>query len=71
MSKLNHSSLAEKIDQLKDKAGLEFTKLGYNRNKLSYDFSVDARYLGQGYELRMPFKPEEIQKDPDFLSQGL
>ena len=61
------TDLAERVDDLKGRAEAEFAELGYSASDLSLDFSVDARYVGQGYELRVPFDPDDVTDGPDHL----
>ena len=41
----------------------EYSALGYDTNALALTFAIDARYVGQGYELRVPIDPEEVARD--------
>ena len=61
------TDLAERVEELKGRAEAEFAELGYSASDLSLDFSVDARYVGQGYELRVPFDPNDVTDGPDRL----
>lgn len=67
LDSLTAADLAERVADLKDRADSEFTELGYSASDLSLDFSVDSRYVGQGYELRVPFEPDEVTDGPDRL----
>ncbi|MDH3701659.1 MAG: hypothetical protein OEU46_10115, partial [Alphaproteobacteria bacterium] len=40
----------------------EFGALGHAPGGLTLDFSVDVRYVGQGYELRVPIDPAEVDR---------
>lgn len=60
---LTKQSLQERVDGLRDQAATEFTALGYDPADLDMRYSVDARYVGQGYELRAPFDPADVARD--------
>ena len=62
LSSLSNIDLSDRIQKLTLQAKNEFSGLGYDISKLDLDFSVDARYKGQGYELRVPFEAFEIQE---------
>ncbi len=64
---LTEDSFADRVSALSDRAETEFTELGYNPCDLSLDFSMDARYVGQGYELRVPFEPHDVLSGPSRL----
>ncbi len=61
--RLTKQSLQERIDGLRDQATAEFSALGYDIAGLEMRYTVDARYVGQGYELRVPFEPAEVARD--------
>ena len=42
-----------KLETLRARARAAFAELGYDPAELRFDFTVDARYRGQGYELRV------------------
>jgi len=54
---LSKPALQERVDGLRAQAMAEFTGLGYPADGLELRYFVDARYVGQGYELRVPFDP--------------
>ena len=64
---LTGDSFADRVSTLSDRAETEFAELGYKSCDLSLDFSMDARYVGQGYELRVPFEPHDILSGPSRL----
>ena len=51
-----------RIAALQDRAEAEFGALGHAPGDLTLDFSVDVRYVGQGYELRVPIDPAEVDR---------
>lgn len=53
-SDLTPSDLAGKLESLRGRARAAFGELDYDAGALNFDFAVDARYRGQGYELRVP-----------------
>ena len=60
---LTKESFAERIEDLRNRARNEFFTLGYDPDGLTLSFAVDARYVGQGYELRVPIDPESVARD--------
>lgn len=64
---LTEAELLERVDDLTGRAEAEYAELGYAASDLTLDFSVDARYVGQGYELRVPFEQDEVADGPDRL----
>jgi N-methylhydantoinase A len=60
---LSAEDFAERIEDLRSRAATEFSALGYEPKALNLSFAVDARYVGQGYELRVPIDPETIARD--------
>ena len=67
LADLSAAELSERVGDLNGRADEEFTGLGYASSDLSLDFAVDIRYVGQGYEIRVPFEPGEISGGPDIL----
>jgi len=61
------TELSERVGDLNGRAEAEFAGLGYAAGDLSLDFAVDIRYVGQGYEIRVPFEPSEISGGPGML----
>ncbi len=53
-------TLRQRLDQLRIEAVQSFADLGYQAADLKYAFAVDARYRGQGYELRVPVVEDEL-----------
>lgn len=53
-SSLTPAMLSEKLETLRARAQDAFGTLGYDPAGLAHQFTVDARYRGQGYELRVP-----------------
>lgn len=60
---MTEEEFAERIDDLHGRAMAEYSALGYDTNALALTFAIDARYVGQGYELRVPIDPEEVARD--------
>jgi N-methylhydantoinase A len=60
---LSQAAFAARIEDLRGQAAKEFAALGYDPKALTLSFAVDARYVGQGYELRVPIEPEEVARD--------
>ena len=60
---LTEEGFAERIEDLRGRAEEEFAALGYDPGSLKLSFAVDARYVGQGYELRVPIDPAEVARD--------
>ena len=60
---LTKEGFAERIADLRARAAAEYAALGYDTAALTLSFAVDARYVGQGYELRVPVDPEEIARN--------
>ncbi len=67
LTELSAKDLARRVDDLKGRADSEYADLRYAPEELALEFAVDARYVGQGYELRVPFKPQELTGGPDTL----
>jgi N-methylhydantoinase A len=55
----SQTDLQERITDLRGRAEAEFATLGYESGDLEFSYFVDARYVGQGYELRVPFGPQD------------
>tara|TARA_Y100000739_G_scaffold219281_1_gene217588 strand:+ start:98 stop:643 length:546 start_codon:yes stop_codon:yes gene_type:complete len=64
---LTKDNFTDRVNTLSDRAETEFAELGYKPCDLSLDFSMDARYVGQGYELRVPFEPPDVLRGPSRL----
>ncbi len=60
---LTKVGFAERIEDLRSRAATEFSTLGYDPGALTLSFSVDMRYVGQGYELRVPIGPDDVARD--------
>jgi len=60
---LTQEDLVAKLDSLAARAIAEFATLGYPESALAFDYAVDARYVGQGYELRVPIERDGIERD--------
>jgi len=54
VSELSATELSGLLDNLRQRAETEFIAEGYTLNQLILEFTVDIRYLGQGYELTIP-----------------
>lgn len=67
LAELETGALEERVGDLHRRAEAEFGALGHALSELALDFAVDARYVGQGYELRVPFEPADISAGPDRL----
>lgn len=59
IDELSRIDLQERITDLRGRAETEFATLGYESESLEFSYFVDARYVGQGYELRVPFSPKD------------
>ncbi len=59
-SSLTPAMLSEKLETLRGRAAEAFSGLGYDPAGLSHQFTVDARYRGQGYELRVPVEEARL-----------
>ncbi|MGD9942013.1 MAG: hydantoinase/oxoprolinase family protein [Burkholderiaceae bacterium] len=53
-SEMSGAALKERLDDLKQRACVDFGQIGHDLDALTLSFSADARYIGQGYELRVP-----------------
>lgn len=66
MSELDAAELSATLADLQAQAEREFMEEGYALSQLRREFAVDVRYLGQGYELTIPFgdasevSPEDV-----------
>ncbi len=54
VSELGAEELSTLMQDLRQQAEREFTAEGYSLDQLRFEFTVDIRYLGQGYELTIP-----------------
>ncbi len=54
VSELGAEELSALMQDLRQQAEREFTAEGYSLDQLRFEFTVDIRYLGQGYELTIP-----------------
>ena len=54
VSELDAEELGALMRDLQAQAEREFTAEGYALDQLRFEFTVDIRYLGQGYELTIP-----------------
>ncbi len=52
-----------RLDGLRGRARAEFDALGYATERMVFEFAVDTRYVGQGYELRVPYSVETAKAD--------
>ncbi|MEZ5856983.1 MAG: hypothetical protein R3D67_20425 [Hyphomicrobiaceae bacterium] len=55
--------LAAKLDSLEARAAGAFRELGYDHGDLKYEHACDARYHGQGYELRIALDRERLARE--------
>ncbi len=60
---LTKAAFLERIDDLRGQAAVEFSALGYDPDALDLAFAVDTRYVGQGYELRVPIDPDDVARE--------
>jgi len=60
---MTKEDFAERIADLRGRAEAEFSALGYDPAAMVLNFAVDARYVGQGYELRVPIDPGKVARD--------
>ena len=60
---LSRDEFLGRLEELRREAAAEFAVLGHAPETLKYVFAVDARYVGQGYELRVLVDPAEIERD--------
>lgn len=66
---LSPAVFAEKMNRLRDRAVAAFAALGYKADTLRFEFAVDARYRGQGYELRAPVEAARLESEGrDYLA---
>ena len=64
-------AIAAVFDDLRHKATSEFASLGTGIKSLAFSHSVDARYVGQGHELRVLVDPEALAgKGGDHIAEG-
>ncbi len=65
VSELKASELSAVLEELRSQAETEFLNEGYTLDQLKLEFSIDIRYLGQGYELTIPLGESDkiIQDD--------
>lgn len=60
-----------KLDGLRARARAAFEGLGYDAATLRLEFAVDARYRGQGYELRIPVEADRLESEGGaYLANG-
>ena len=62
-SGLAPADYAAKLESLRDRARAAFQALDYDAGALKFDFAVDARYRGQGYELRIPIEAARLEQE--------
>ena len=67
LADLSAAELSERVGDLNGRTEAEFASLGYAAGDLTLDFAVDIRYVGQGYEIRVPFEPGELSDGPGIL----
>ncbi|MDA1035547.1 MAG: hydantoinase/oxoprolinase family protein [Chloroflexi bacterium] len=66
LSEIQPEELTDLFSGLKAQAESEFTGEGYNVDDLRLEFTVDVRYLGQGYELTIP-----LGESSDISAEGV
>jgi N-methylhydantoinase A len=59
---LTKEDFLQRLAALREEAVAEFSALGHPPDVLEFIFAVDARYVGQGYELRVPAEPADIER---------
>ncbi len=70
VSDLTNETLASKLEGLRARAREAFAALGYDPQDLRFEFAADARYRGQGYELRVDLDAEAADRDgPAYLAE--
>jgi N-methylhydantoinase A len=67
LASLDSNELEGRVRELGERADKEFSGLGYAVDQLVREFAVDARYQGQGYELRVPFSETELTEGPEIV----
>lgn len=60
-SSLTPRDFAAKLESLRERARAAFAALDYAPAGLRFDCAVDARYRGQGYELRVPVDASQLE----------
>ena len=60
ISKTTLPTITEAMGSLSDEADAAFLSIGMHANKLVKSYTVDARYAGQGYELRISIESDSI-----------
>ncbi len=63
LSHLEPQTLLEKLSLLEARAREDFAREKVVGEGFSREFLVDARYVGQGYELTMPVDPARVQRE--------
>ena len=71
LSTMTAGELAEKLAGLRQRAMHEFAALAYPTSELKFNHACDARYLGQGYELRLDIDAERLNEHgPTYLTDA-
>jgi N-methylhydantoinase A len=68
VSALTATELGALLEELRQRAVAEFTAEGYALEQMNLEFSVDIRYLGQGYELTVPVGASSAVADADLAT---
>ena len=68
VSELDARELTETLRDLRAQAEREFGAEGYALGQLRFEFTVDVRYLGQGYELTIPIGSESAVSARDLAA---
>lgn len=70
-STLGAADFGAKLESLRERAREAFGALGYDASDLRFEFAVDARYRGQGYELRVAVEAERLETEGSaYLAQN-
>lgn len=67
MSQLRADELTALMKELETQAEREFTAEGYSLDQLRLEFTIDIRYLGQGYELTIPLGTKSSVSDAGII----
>jgi N-methylhydantoinase A len=57
-STLKPRTLEDAFRKLEERAGVELEAEGFDRNRILFERSVDVRYVGQGFELTVPYRSD-------------
>ena len=63
LEELDSAALLNVLNELKEKATLTLTKGNVAQNEMRFEFALDMRYRGQGYDVQVPIALDKLENE--------